>query len=98
MVDVKNQNLMRGVVDSIANPVLTAPSAPLPLKGWLQRGSDDPWTMSQWAADELPCRESGARRKAIGERSTGARGENDPEGFGAINLASHEALVHVAVP
>lgn len=98
MIDIEYEHPPFTFVDSIAHPILAAPSTPLTLEGGLQRRSHDPRPVSEGTADELPCGECSTGGEAVRQCSTRTGSEDYREGLVAVVVTCHDALVHGVAP
>jgi len=78
VVDVKDVDGPGLVVDAVADPVLAAPSPPLPFEGLSQRCSYSARVLREWAEDELDARRSDRFGQVLGQAPRRAPGHDDP--------------------
>ena len=78
VVDVEHVDGPGLVFDSVAYPVLAAPSPPLPFEGFSQRCSYSAGVLREEAEDELDARRSDRFGQVLGQASRRATGHDDP--------------------
>ena len=78
VVDVEDVDGPGLVVDAVANPILAAPSPPLPFEGLSQRCSHSPGVLRERAEDELDARRSDRFGEGLSQAPRRGPGHDDP--------------------